>query len=238
MSAIAAENYVDAYKKLQELGDYKDSIEQMNKIKANYQIELMENAAIDDIVCLGSFKEDGDISKDNEDLRWKVIDRDGNKIMLITCDIIAVRPYQSFSVDDLSWEKSSLRTWLNNDFYNLAFGENYNDYIITTTVIPSYEIVDSTEKAYYGNITQDKVFLLSEEELTKYFPSKGGRAASSICNTNNDSDSWLLRDLLYSAYGALTVRVVSNSGYRLGSVSYYSVKLPVGVRPVIWVDVE
>lgn len=62
-----------------------------------------------------------------------------------------------------SWDKSYLRKWLNDQFYNECFSSEEKDNICTT------HIANGEESA---SVTADKVFLLSAEDVNKYFATK------------------------------------------------------------------
>lgn len=59
-----------------------------------------------------------------------------------------------------SWASSYLRKWLNEDFYQDSFSVEERNNICETNIIPNKE----TEKG-----TVDKIFLLSADEVKKYF---------------------------------------------------------------------
>ena len=88
-----------------------------------------------------------------------------------------VQPYNKAS-GSVTWEKCTLRTWLNNDFLNSAFIANEQRAILTTNVNNSKWQEYSGWDISGGNNTQDKVFLLSYEEASKYFTSDSAR----VCN--------------------------------------------------------
>ncbi|MGN0468360.1 MAG: DUF6273 domain-containing protein [Acutalibacteraceae bacterium] len=58
-----------------------------------------------------------------------------------------------------NWKYSSIRTWLNNSFYNLAFTSEHKAAISTTTIQnPAYS---TSYSKYNANATNDKIYLLS-----------------------------------------------------------------------------
>ena len=65
-----------------------------------------------------------------------------------------------------NWETCSLRAWLNEDFYNKAFKTAEKERILVSEVSADANPECAT---WQGNATQDKVYLLSYAELTKYF---------------------------------------------------------------------
>ena len=61
---------------------------------------------------------------------------------------------------------STIRKWLNETFYNTTFNELQKKLIVTTTVDNSAESTGYTGNSYACDDTQDKIFLLSYEEVT------------------------------------------------------------------------
>ncbi len=122
-----------------------------------------------------------------EPLKWRVLDPSTGLIMCNS--IIDSQPYNNYVISNgtdghgenadwgdpaqtyyaSNWAKSSLRAWLNNDFYNTAFSGEQKSNILTSinsnkcnatlTGNSGYEEYDSAD-------TQDKVFLLSYDEVT------------------------------------------------------------------------
>lgn len=109
----------------------------------------------------------------NENIVWTVLEFDPstNQALLISKYCIDAIPFHTGS-DYGSWENSTLRKWMNNDFISTAFTQEERATILTKTIPnpdnPDYGI-DS------GSDTSDRVFLLSYEEAVYYFPSKASR---------------------------------------------------------------
>ena len=56
-----------------------------------------------------------------ESIEWLVLDSfDDGSWLLLTRDCVEVMPYNN-EYADKTWENSSLRKWLNDEFYNHAF---------------------------------------------------------------------------------------------------------------------
>lgn len=66
-----------------------------------------------------------------------------------------------------NYQLSSIRNWLNNYFYNLAFNDEEKNKILATHVNNKLE---DNLKEYECEDTIDNVYLLSKEEVLKYFP--------------------------------------------------------------------
>lgn len=104
-----------------------------------------------------------------EPLTWHVLDASTG---LVVCDsIIDSQPYNNYILhaDDeywgdsnkkyfaCNWEYSSLRKWLNNEFYNTAFSKVQQDRI--------KEITRENKSTYDSNSTSDKITLLSYDDV-------------------------------------------------------------------------
>ena len=168
-----------------------------------------------------------------EPLKWRVLDASTG---FIVCDsAIDSQPYNNYVLyaDDeywgdsnkkyfaSNWENSSLRAWLNNEFYNTAFTEIQQNKIQQLT----RKNKNKFDSKFDGNSTSDKITLLSYEDIlnTKYGfessinKSDAARKRSSsdyakcqgINVISNDDNPWLLRTPSYSGYAAC-----------LGSVGY------------------
>ena len=121
--------YSEAINIYSSLGDYKDS---------KTKIEQIYNRLSDgDILYFGTFK--------GSPIAWKILKRDSEKLLLITENPIANKPFND-EIKNVSWETSSIRKWLNEDFIS-SFSEKQKEQIMN-----------------YGSLS-DKVFLLSVDEM-------------------------------------------------------------------------
>ena len=124
-------------------------------------------------------------------INWRVLEVRDQKVLVISERILALRQYEEI-IDGFSlptWAKCSLRSWLNNDFYQAAFSEEEQSAIILTSVnTPDFEtefetnhtdgFVEKTPVIVKGfDDTEDMVFCLSVEEAYKYFYSSEDRIA-------------------------------------------------------------
>lgn len=116
-------------------------------------------------VIFGSYEQDGDPDNGPEPIEWDVIDENDGEMLLISHYILDSKPYNTEQTD-VTWETCTLRSWLNNDFYNTAFSAGEQNMIITTTL-------SNNDNAYFGtaggNDTEDKVFILSLDEVMDYY---------------------------------------------------------------------
>jgi hypothetical protein len=104
--------------------------------------------------------------------KWRVLDARGGRALLLTEDVIEKRPYNTDVADDVTWEKCTLRRYLNGEFFQ-SFSSADQARILQTDNI-------NADNRWYGtkggNNTIDKIFLLSIEEVVKYFGDSGAFA--------------------------------------------------------------
>ena len=83
--------------------------------------------------------------------------------MFVVSKYVLANKYYHDWGDIPTWETCTLRTWLNEDFYNSAFSDSEKEMIVTRKLKnPDY----GAKGASGGNDTEDKVFLLSVEDVT------------------------------------------------------------------------
>ena len=123
-------------------------------------------------------------SSDLGDDQWRVLAKEGGKALLITEDAIGTRAYNKECVD-VAWENCTLRSYLNDEFYN-GFDDNQKRAIAETKNSTSDNPEHGTPG---GGETTDKVFCLSIEEADEYLSSDDDR----VVRCNGDACPWWLR---------------------------------------------
>ena len=201
----------------------------------------LEDAEIGDTVVFGHYEQDNDTSNGKEAIEWIVLDEDGDKLFLLSKDALDCKRYQEEDYMDDIWEISTLRTWLNENFYKAAFSKEEQGKIETTHLNNKSDSGDTWSKA-----TDDKIFLLSGSEATTYFSSdkykhdlerqakasEYAKAQGAMINTSEeyyDNCTWWLRT------------TSSNGG--IYSIDFYGSFEAVdanirgrAIRPAIWVN--
>ena len=147
---------------------YRDSAE---KLKSAKQAQI-KNAKVGDIVYFGTYEQDNDTSNGKENIEWRVLAKENNRVLVISDKALDCQPYNSSYTEEVTWENCSLRKWLNGTFLNKAFSTEEQAQIQNTTVSADNNPQYSTNP---GNATTDKVFLLSINEVEKYFNSDEAR---------------------------------------------------------------
>jgi tetratricopeptide (TPR) repeat protein len=222
------------------LKDYKDSNELIKKYNNSYLQErfniTLKTTGIGSSVTFGAYEQDDNLENGKEPIEWIIINRNETSAMLISRKIIE---YQVFDKNnsDSTWETSSLREYLNKDFFNVAFEDSEKIKIAETVVLPDSKKYSTSPDQ--GNKTIDKVYILSEKEYNKYKSTGINEFITSkhiFAKTRSEVDEWWLRSLSdrYSNE-ALTVE---KSNYHDTIIYDYYKHLESGVRPVIWVKFD
>jgi hypothetical protein len=95
-----------------------------------------------------------------EPLQWRVLSNTNGELFVMADKILDSRAYNQVDTN-VTWETCTMRSWLNNDFYNTAFNSSEQARIETSTVVNANNPWYGTSG---GNNTNDKLFLLSYGE--------------------------------------------------------------------------
>lgn len=204
---------------------------------ANDAASGVPRANVGDTVFFGAYEQDADASEGKKAIEWLVLAKEGNRALVISKYALDVQPYNTKKAD-VTWETCTLRKWLNGEFLNSAFTAEEQAKILDTNVPADKNPIYDTNS---GNATTDKVFLLSINEVKKYFSSDSARqckatdyAVANCAYVYSDSDNcfWWLRspgDIQFSAADVLIA----------GSVNYRGDSVRSGgdcVRPTLWIN--
>lgn len=221
---------------------YKDSSEKFQSAKQ----ALIKNAKVRDIVYFGTYEQDNDTSNGKENIEWRVLAKENNRVLVISDKALDCQPYNSSYTEEVTWENCSLRKWLNGTFLNKAFSTEEQAQIQNTTVSADNNPQYSTNP---GNATTDKVFLLSINEVKKYFNSDEARkcaptayakaqgaSTNDTCKTPSGAATccWWLRspgDTRSSAVSVSNVGSVISYGCHVHYVDR-------SVRPAMWISID
>ena len=150
-----------------------------------------------------------------EPIKWRILGESPDKrgFVLISNVILFMK---EFDPSTNVWKNSSLRTYLNSDFYNNSFSEEEKESIISA--VTDYNLTD-------------KVFLLSAVSTDTYSISNYSYLSSNynrIATYNNTNTPWWLRSQ------GLTSGYTAGVAYD-GTINTYGAdpEMVVGVRPVI-----
>ena len=208
-----------------------------------------QDTSVDDMetVKFGSYPQSDESGKTKEPIEWIVLDRQEDKSLLLSKYILDCKCYY-IENKDTTWEKSSLRKWLNNEFYNSAFDDNQRNKIQITHLVNN----GGDGELYIGDVkipavsiggkeTDDKIYVLGKKEIIKYFGSKGKFGDSSIRMFNNirtngtnfaknsNNSFWLRTPGLINSHATYVLGDFLNNGIMVNDSS-------IGVRPALWIS--
>ena len=218
-------------KKKEEVGSVEEHPDEKREIVETPLGKL--TARVGACVTLGTYEQ----WEKNQPIEWLVLAVENGKALLITKYGLVSKKYNRRV--GATWENSSIRTWLNNEFLNTAFTDSEKRRLLNVKVTadknPSYSSTNP------GKATKDQVFLLSIAETREYLASEASKKceltpyAKANVSSKNDRNacSWWLRTpgftVDYAAYvhsdGEVQVfgSSVSDEGY--------------AVRPAVWVKI-
>ncbi|MCL1997958.1 MAG: DUF6273 domain-containing protein [Turicibacter sp.] len=173
---------------------------------------------------------------------WQVLDIQNDQALLLSEFVLKNHAYNTEQTDT-TWENCTLRTYLNDDFYNKLADKGK---IVKKTIQnKSNQWFDTSG----GNNTTDHIFLLSLEEVVQYLGDSGQLQKKPFNNplwidddfnrkriakdTNDAVAWWWLRSPgNYSDFAASVSRGggVDVRGYRVSIVG--------GVRPALWINLS
>ena len=112
---------------------------------------------------------------ENQPIEWQVLKVKDNKALLLSKHILFRTAYNKNGSG--TWKTSSLRQYLNGEFYENCFTESEKN-----------DIISSNIKVNSGD-TKDRIYLLSVDEVNKYFKNVQERIAVGL----DGCDVWWLR---------------------------------------------
>ena len=192
------------------------------------------------VITFGHYEQDNDLSNGAEPIEWLILTEEEGRMLLLSRYGLDGQPYHS-SFAEITWENSLLRQWLNGEFFETAFTDTERESIekvINNTPANPEAGTDG------GSDTADSVFLLSIDEVLRFFPSVKDRTCKAtdfakgkgvlVDWVNEDNSFWWLRSPGYSPYSAA---IVYSNGllYMYGSSVTNSARV---VRPALWLKTD
>ncbi len=214
-----------------------------------------------------------------EPIKWRILSENNGEALILSELILDSEPFQSdyiykedpnnswsgFYVADKNgnilidsnnekvvannYEYSSIRSFLNEYFYNTAFNSLQKELIKLVEVDNSYLTTESMSNGFICNNTEDKLFLLSFKDLVN--SEYGFNSSSTVNDTNrkkevtnyaklqgvsvteNFSSWWLRSSRNGTAYDVQAVNFLGNSN-RYSFVNYSNV----GVVPALYIKIS
>ena len=124
--------YQKSYSELLDMEDREDAKKLLDAIKAMNPTFLLEKNTS---FVFGEYEQDNDVADGAEPIEWIVLDnnQDENKLVIIAKHVLDCQPYNTVKAE-VTWETSSIRSWLNSTFYDTAFSNDEKNHILETSV--------------------------------------------------------------------------------------------------------
>ena len=193
-----------------------------------------------DVVTLGTWEQDGDAANGPEPLTWIVLDRIDDRLLLLTADVVAARPYHHVPFEPVTWADSDLRAWLNTEFLTQALTPAEQELVQPTLLDNPAQSVAGTDG---GAPTTDRVMALSETDAVIYLSTDWDRewsgqasasdavAGDALYTDGNGHVDWWLRSPGGDDYAA---QYVSAAG--VPATAGIACDAQLGVRPALWLS--
>jgi hypothetical protein len=179
---------------------------------------------------------------------WRVIDVQDGRALLLSDKMLELRHYHD-TWTDTTWETSDIRAYLNGEFFDSFSATDRARITQVTNTNPK----NPWWGAPGGANTQDRIFLLSLDEVVRYFGDAAEREqtwgfygahsdkrivkcinSSCWCHSETNGHWWWLRSPGYFSYSAANVR---DDGY-VSVYGYEVFYIYGGVRPALWLEMK
>lgn len=207
----------------------KESIKDNKKMIDNSFKMPTHNYRYGDIIRFGSF--------DGMPIEWQIIQVKGNELLVLSKCGIEAKAYHSKS-GSVTWETSTIRQYLNNEFFSKCFDIKEQKLIQTTSVKTNDNVLTGVSG---GKDTSDWLFLLSIDEVEIMLNSSQARKChvtesaknnGAFADANTGTGWWWLRTPgekdIYAAYVSADGVIVKGGCYTGSSRGL--------LRPAMWVD--
>ena len=234
VSYIDSQNYIDAYETLIEISAHKDSKEKAYDIYREYQKQKLKTAEVGDYVFFGAYEQDDYTNNGKENIEWLVyeVTEDGC-IFAISKYVLDMKQYNS-TFSSVTWARSKVREWLNDDFYNDAFSDEEKDCLLVSWISsdPDSGVITIGD----NSTTLDKVFLMSVDDARTCFGSDIERKCkpTEYSGAKKDDEGYCSWLLLSPGKSNSFVSYVDSDGSI--NESGINVNRMMGVRPTIIID--
>ena len=211
---VTKADYANAYIAFTNASDYSNAKLLAAKYKAAY-------AGVGSTITLGKYDQDGDASDGPEGIEWYIISKSDTQAILLSKYALILMPYNE-NGEAVPYADSTIRTYVNETFYNTAFTAEEKSYIVPTKINEN------------GKESENNVFILTNDMFNKYVSTSSIMRVAKASEAAKPNSTYSGRTTFWWTSSTTNNRVVcigtSGSVYDAGATLSY------GVRPAIVID--
>lgn len=241
----------EAYTIFSSLNGFKDSEDKAMEYYLYYKLDKLKYVEVGDYIEFGSYEQDNDISNGKEEIEWVVLAKQDNKILVTSKYILDYRKFNETNTI-VSWGTSTIRTWLNEGFYNEAFNISEQGLIFETLNTNENTFIKENDKMNPisgSNETNDKVFLLSFDEVFNNFDSITSRETTATkyaisSGAQEGFNAYWLRtgvavEQRRTGYVSIDGSILGYNNNENGYITLegFSNIYKMGIRPALWISI-
>ncbi|MBR6537756.1 MAG: hypothetical protein IKT67_11225 [Lachnospiraceae bacterium] len=228
----------EAYERISVIAEADRDAEKTALIEEAYLMGQFADAEVGDVVLFGDYEQDNNKDNSVEAIEWIVVEKSDTEVKLLSKSVLAVMGY---ALNDVRWEMSDVRAFLNKDFITGAFNTQEQEVLAVNTV----KAEKNPQPKYYdgdpGVDTEDKAYILSYSEYEKYKNVNG--VTDYVASATAQQKSYWCYTWLRNPGGYVngSMALILQSGLKgvanLNQNKMFGTSLPAGVRPVITIRI-
>ena len=195
-----------------------------------------------DSFYFGNYEQDNK-QESKEFIEWEVLDIQDDKALIISRLALDYLPFDD-EVVNAGWNSCSLRNWLNDDFLSESFSAEEQEAIIETTISNDSSQGNEEWEPRSVSDTEDKIFLLSYQEIMQYFETGKSRKAQDTEYASSKGNAFRqVANVAIKEAGWWT----RSPGEKAGQICYVEtdgklkskkITEKATVRPALWLDLS
>lgn len=207
--------------------EYKELTNKESLVDSGDYLEIDDELCDGDFIFLGSYEQDNNLENGKEAVEWIVLRKNNDKALLISRYGLDAQPFDE-NQKFIDWQSCSLRDWMNSSFFDAMFEDSEKRFIQKA----------GTDA---GTAAGDNLFLLSAEDVMRYFPLSENRKvkptpyciAMGARTGKDDCCWWWLRSP--GVGGDHVAHVYFNGSLDSDALPNYA---DGAVRPALWINIR
>ncbi len=210
---------------------YRDSKQRADDLQNQLYGKIYNETKVGSSYFFGRYEQDNNPENGAEEIEWIIAGKQDGKFLLVSKYALFPMAYDTTG-EDVTWENSELRKYLNSQFIKDAFSGEEQTKLVKTLVTAADDIS--------GNDTLDWVFILSMIEADTFlskdqrqvYPTEYALALGTQINADNKHCWWWLRN--HGTLGALRQAICYTIGDTEGTGHDFNTAER-GIVPAIWI---